>query len=68
MTSTGIVLYHGIDSGPELAGYGRMAEDAGFDSLWVTERYFHEETSSMLGYLAATTERVIHTRPKSDFN
>ena len=58
MTSTGIVLYHGIDSGPELAGYGRMAEDAGFDSLWVTERYFHEETSSMLGYLAATTDRI----------
>lgn len=58
MTPTGIVLYHGLDSGPELAGYGRMAEDAGFDSLWVTERYFHEETSSMLGYLAATTERV----------
>jgi 5,10-methylenetetrahydromethanopterin reductase len=58
VTRTGIVLYHGIDSGPELAGYGRMAEDAGFDSLWVTERYFHEETSSMLGYLAATTERI----------
>ncbi len=58
MTPTGIVLYHGIDSGPELADYGRMAEDAGFDSLWVTERYFHEETSSMLGYLAATTERI----------
>ncbi len=58
MTPTGIVLYHGIDSGPELAGYGRMAEDAGFDSLWVTERYFHEETSSMLGYLAATTEQI----------
>ena len=58
MTPTGIVLYHGIDSGPELAGYGRMAEDAGFDSIWVTERYFHEETSSMLGYLAATTERI----------
>ena len=58
MTRTGIVLYHGIDSGPELSGYGRMAEDAGFDSIWVTERYFHEETSSMLGYLAATTERI----------
>ena len=58
MTPTGIVLYHGIDSGPELACYGRMAEDAGFDSLWVTERYFHEETSSMLGYLAATTEHI----------
>ena len=58
MTRTGIVLYHGINSGSELASYGRMAEEAGFDSLWVTERYFHEETSSMLGYLAATTERI----------
>ncbi len=58
MARTGIVLYHGIDSGEELASYARMAEDAGFDSLWVTERYFHEETFSMLGYLAARTERV----------
>ena len=58
MSGIGIVLYHGIDSGPELAGYARMAEDAGFDSLWVTERYFHEETFSMLGYLAARTERI----------
>ena len=55
---TGIVLYHGIDSGGELAAYGRLAEDAGFDSLWITERYFHEETFSALGYLAAVTERV----------
>ena len=58
MIKTGIVLYHGIDSGEELASYGRMAEDAGFASLWVTERYFHEETFSMLGYLAATTRRI----------
>ena len=58
MAKTGIVLYHGIDSGAELAGYGRMAEDFGFDSLWVTERYFHEETFSMLGYLAASTSRI----------
>ena len=58
MAGTGIVLYHGIDSGEELADYARTAEDAGFDSLWVTERYFHEETFSMLGYLAARTERI----------
>ena len=58
MAGTGIVLYHGIDSGEELSGYARMAEDAGFDSLWVTERYFHEETFSMLGYLAGRTERI----------
>ena len=58
MGKTGIVLYHGIESGERLAEYGRLAEDAGFGSLWVTERYFHEETFSMLGYLAARTDRI----------
>ncbi len=58
MSRLGMVLYHGIASGPELAEYGRIAEDAGFDSLWVTERYFHEETFSLLGYLAAVTQRL----------
>ncbi len=55
---TGLVLYHGIDSGAELAGYARAAEQAGFDSIWVTERYFHEETFSLLGHLAASTDRM----------
>jgi len=41
-----------------LGRYGRIAEDAGFQSLWVTERYFHEETFTLLGYLAAATERI----------
>jgi 5,10-methylenetetrahydromethanopterin reductase len=58
MARNGIVLYHGIDSGAELREYGRIAEDSGFDSLWVTERYFHEETFSMLGFLAAATQRI----------
>ena len=58
MSRLGMVLYHGIESGPELAEYGRIAEDAGFDSLWVTERYFHEETFSLLGYLAAVTHKL----------
>ncbi|MBI3304222.1 MAG: LLM class flavin-dependent oxidoreductase [Deltaproteobacteria bacterium] len=58
MARLGIVLYHGIDSGPELKGYGRIAEEAGFESLWVTERYFHEETFSLLGFLAAATQRI----------
>jgi 5,10-methylenetetrahydromethanopterin reductase len=58
MPRLGIVLYHGIDSGVELREYGRIAEDNGFDSLWVTERYFHEETFSMLGFLAAATQRI----------
>jgi 5,10-methylenetetrahydromethanopterin reductase len=35
-----------------------MAEERGFESLWVTERYFHEETFSMLGYLAAVTTNI----------
>ena len=54
----GIVLYHGIDSGEELRRYGELAESAGFESLWVTERYFHEETFSLLGYLAAATKTI----------
>jgi 5,10-methylenetetrahydromethanopterin reductase len=58
MARLGIVLYHGIDSGPELQTYGRLAEAAGFESLWVTERYFHEETFTLLGYLAAVTQRT----------
>jgi 5,10-methylenetetrahydromethanopterin reductase len=58
MSQLGIVLYHGIDSGAELRGYGRIAEDNGFESLWVTERYFHEETFSLLGFLAAATQRI----------
>ena len=58
MARTGVVLYHGIESGEELRRYGRMAEDAGFESIWVTERYFHEETFSLLGYLAAATESI----------
>jgi 5,10-methylenetetrahydromethanopterin reductase len=58
MSRLGIVLYHGIDSGSELKDYGRIAEDNGFASLWVTERYFHEETFSLLGFLAAATQRI----------
>jgi 5,10-methylenetetrahydromethanopterin reductase len=58
MSRLGLVLYHGIDNGPELTEYGRIAEAAGFESLWVTERYFHEETFSLLGFLAATTQRI----------
>ena len=54
----GLVVYHGIESGAQLAGYARSAEEAGFDSVWVTERYFHEETFSMLGHLAASTSRM----------
>lgn len=53
-----MVLYHGIDNGHELRNYARVTEEAGFDSLWVTERYFHEETFSLLGFLAAATRRI----------
>jgi 5,10-methylenetetrahydromethanopterin reductase len=56
--AVGIVLHHGIKGGAEVAEYGRLAEEAGFESLWVTERYFHEETFSLLGYLAAVTTRI----------
>ncbi|MCL0101770.1 LLM class flavin-dependent oxidoreductase [Dehalococcoidia bacterium] len=58
MARQGVVLHHGIESGAELANYGQAAEDAGYESIWVTERYFHEETFSLLGYLAACTNRL----------
>ena len=58
MARLGIVLYHGIASGPELSEYGRLAEQSGFESIWVTERYFHEETFSLLGFLAAATQSI----------
>jgi len=53
-----MVLYHGLESGPELESYARAAETAGYESLWVTERYFHEETFTLLGFLAAVTQRM----------
>ena len=58
MAHLGLVLHHGIEDGAQLGGYGELAERLGYDSLWVTERYFHEETFSLLGYLAAGTERI----------
>ena len=58
MARQGIVLYHGIDSGGELKEYAETAERCGYESLWVTERYFHEETFSMLGFLAAVTHDI----------
>ena len=58
MNRAGMVIYHGIGGGADLREYGRIADDLGYDSLWVTERYLHEETASMLGYLAAATSRV----------
>ena len=58
MNRAGMVIYHGIGSAADLREYGSIADDLGYDSLWVTERYLHEETSSMLGFLAAATSRV----------
>jgi len=58
MTRLGMVLYHGIESGADLKEYAGIAEGAGYDSLWVTERYFHEETFSLLGFLAAATQNI----------
>ena len=58
MTRLGMVLYHGIDSGADLKEYAGIAEGAGYESLWVTERYFHEETFSLLGFLAAVTQNI----------
>jgi 5,10-methylenetetrahydromethanopterin reductase len=58
MARLGMVLYHGLESGAALESYARAAETAGYESLWVTERYFHEETFTLLGFLAAVTQRL----------
>jgi alkanesulfonate monooxygenase SsuD/methylene tetrahydromethanopterin reductase-like flavin-dependent oxidoreductase (luciferase family) len=58
MARLGITVYHGVESGARLRDLARLAEAVGFDSLWVTERYFHEEAFASLGYLAAATERI----------
>ena len=58
MQRAGLVLHHGLTDGASLARQGQLAEECGYESLWVTERYCHEETFSMLGYLAATTRRL----------
>ena len=58
MVRLGMVLYHGIENGAALESYARAAETAGYESLWVTERYFHEETFTLLGFLAAITQRL----------
>ena len=56
--AAGLVLHHGVEDGASLARRARLAEDRGFGSLWVTERYFQEETFALLGFLAAATERI----------
>ena len=58
MARLGMVLYHGIEHGSQLKAYAELAEAAGFESLWVTERYFHEETFVLLGFLAAATRTI----------
>ena len=58
MARLGMVLHHGVEGGSALASRARLAEFRGYDSLWVTERYFQEEMFSLLGFLAAATQRV----------
>ena len=54
----GLVLYHGFESGAELARYAEIAEREGYESLWMTERSGHEEAFATLGYAAASTSRL----------
>ena len=54
----GLVLYHGFETGAELARYAEVAEREGYDSLWMTERSGHEEAFATLGYAAAATGRL----------
>jgi 5,10-methylenetetrahydromethanopterin reductase len=54
----GIALYHGLESLQQLTRLAKLAEDKEFNSIWATERYFHEEVYSVLGALAASTNRI----------
>ena len=58
MKRTGVVLYHGFQNADEVASYGRAVEAYGYDSLWVTERFGHEEAFSVLGVLSSVTDRI----------
>ena len=74
MTKLGVQLpnFSGFDSGDlfeHMAGLATMAEDSGFDSVWVMDHYFQLpalggsdqpmlEAYTLLGALAARTERV----------
>ena len=58
MERTGVVIYHGFGNAEEVASYGRVVEQTGYDSLWVTERFGHEEAFSVLGVLTDVTTRI----------
>ena len=52
----------------DMLAYGKLAEDLGFDSVWVSDHYYFErpigtltpypEVWTLMSALAATTERV----------
>jgi len=58
VSKLGLVLYHGFQSGAEIAKYASIADRYGFDSLWMTERSGHEEAFATLGYAAASSETL----------
>ncbi|MBQ04839.1 hypothetical protein CL673_09100 [Candidatus Bathyarchaeota archaeon] len=53
----GIGFHHGIRDGIQLKTYAKAAEEHNYNSIWVTERYFAEETFSLLGALAVITKK-----------
>ena len=58
MTRTGIVLPYWSDvKKDDLLYFSRMAEDLGYDSIWVPEMW-GRDAFSLISWMAATTERI----------
>jgi 5,10-methylenetetrahydromethanopterin reductase len=49
---------HDVPPGPRVVPLGRRAEELGYDALWVAETRLTRDAISVLGALAATTERI----------
>lgn len=54
----GIALHHGVEDVNSLLEMAHAADKNGFQSIWVTERYFEEEAFSLLGVLSAAVRRA----------
>jgi len=52
------LIFHDVPPGDRVVAVGRRAEELGYTALWVAETRLTRDAVSVLGALAATTERV----------
>src|SRR5215216_7258993 len=52
------LLFHDVPPGARVVPLARRAEELGYTSLWVAETRLTRDAVSVLGALAASTERV----------